>query len=588
MPDQRCYWLRRGKLEYEVVRLTAGSRTFATLLVLALLTAAPASSHPARRIEVSVQSKAPDARIVRESYVSLYAPLPASDGPHPAACDRIGYLRFRSARGPLAPSRADAVFVIMPGIFAGASMLDQTARNIVRAAAARHSNVEVWALDRRSNCLEDHWGLTAAARNRNARLAIDYYYRGARVDGRRFGGFVTEQQAAWLSHVGLEQTVRDEYAVISQIPAPLRSRKVFCGGHSLGGPITGAFADWDFGAGPSQHIPGYAQCAAFFALDTRLSLGSGSGSSGGGGDLGAGAQLAAASGMAMPYINAPPFTPETIEAPEVVGVGAYYGPRQPSEIAKLLPRDPSFELSDRLLFSRDAANFLTGSPSIRDFAVTGNAALGAIFDDNSSPIVILRAGLGVFSGGPVAEKNFPLPYGSSTLAGLLGGGRLMVPAIAHGPLYTWRNYNQLSGPGTIPRDDHGHPYTAPVDEVSDIHQLARVMFEAPADFVEEYFPTRLVADLQAAESGERGGQLAPLRYDGIGKRPAFYLDAQNGIEAGASAPPLTVAPSGWMVLPGYHHLDVATAAFRQNNRRPNILSAALVKFALRVLGRGGG
>jgi len=570
--------LRHGK---------AGRSRLLTLAALVLAAAMPcpavASKSAPARIEVPVSSRAPDAQVVRESYVSLYAPLPAADGPHPAACDRIGYLRFRWARGPRNWNRADAIFVVMPGIFAGASMLDQTARNIVRVSAMHGRSVEVWALDRRSNCLEDHWGLQAAARAHNFRLALDYYYGHANVAGRRFGGFVSEQQARWLSHVGLAQTVEDEYTVISrQIPARVRTRKVFCGGHSLGGPITAAFADWDFGYGTRRQIPGYAQCAAFFALDTRLSLSSSQGGSGGG-DLGIGAQLAAASGTAMPYINAPPFTPETIEAPEIVGVAAYDSPHGESDVARLLPQDPNFTLSDRLLFSRNAADFVTGNPSIRDFRVTGDAALGAIFDDNSTPIVILRAGLGVFSGGPVAEKSFPLPYDSSTVAGLVGGGRLMVPAVPRGPLYTWRAYNQLHRPGAIPRDNQGYPYTTPVDEVSDIHQLARVMFEAPADFVEQYFPTRLVADLQAAESGEHSGALAALRYNGIPKRPAFYLDAQHGIEAGAGPPPGGPGPSGWRILPGYHHLDVATAAFHQNNGRLNPLATALVAFALKVL-----
>jgi hypothetical protein len=285
----------------------------------------------------------------------------------------------------------------------------------------------------------------------------------------------------------------------------------------------------------------------------------------------------------MPYINAPPFTPETIIATEIFGVAAFDAHSGVSELPTLLPRDANFELSNRLLFSRDAVNFATGIPSIRDFRITNEAALGAIFDDNSTPIVILRAGLGVFSGGPVAEKNFPLPYNSTTSGGLIGGGRLMVPAVPHGPLYTWRNYRAVRAPGAIPKDDQGNPYTSPVDEVSDIRQFARVMFEAPADFVEEYFPTRIVSDLEAAGNGDRGGELAALRYDGVTQRPAFYLDAANGIEAGAGAPPPGPKPSGWVVLPGYHHIDVAAEAFKQGNGRPNLLSGPLVRWALKTL-----
>src|SRR5438034_10029424 len=148
-------------------RAMAGRRSGATgaaLLALALAVPGAQAAKPRKRIEVKVRSAAPDGRAVKESYVSLFAPLPASDGPRPAACDRIGYLRFRDARGARKVRKAAAIFVTMPGIFAGASSLDIFARNTVRTARAHQRHVEVWALDRRSNCLEDHYGVQAAAR----------------------------------------------------------------------------------------------------------------------------------------------------------------------------------------------------------------------------------------------------------------------------------------------------------------------------------------------------------------------------------------------------------------------------------------
>src|SRR2546423_6522477 len=116
-----------------------------------LVAAAPAAA--ATRVESPVQSAAPDAGLVRESYVRLYAPLPASDGARPAACDWIGYLRFRNANGPSTGWRSDAIFVTMPGIFAGASTIDEFARNVIRTAAQRNHTVEDWPLDRRPNAL---------------------------------------------------------------------------------------------------------------------------------------------------------------------------------------------------------------------------------------------------------------------------------------------------------------------------------------------------------------------------------------------------------------------------------------------------
>jgi hypothetical protein len=533
------------------------------------------------RIETPVASSSPDAGQVEESYVQLYAPLPESDGAHPAGCDWIGYLRFRSAGGPAIGWQADAIFVTMPGIFAGASSLDQFARNVVRTAAERGRHVEVWTLDRRSNCLEDHRGVQVAARNHDPKLAFDYYYHGASADGQTFGGFVTHQQAQWLSGVGLQQTVQDEYTVITrEVPSDLRTKKVFCGGHSLGGPLTTAFADWDFDGNPNTTSDaGYNQCAAFFALDTRLSLATGQQKNGGGsGPSSIGfAQAAAGSSKGSPYVDAPPFTPENIEAVPLTALIAYQQGGQETQIAQWFPDDANFEASYRLLFSRDAVDAVTQMPSWKDFRLTNEAALAGIFDDNSSPIVILRASLGTFDGGPVQEKSWPSPYGSSGAGGLVDGMHLMTPETPHGPLYSWMNYDRVGLPGTPTQlDSHGQPFTTRGNEITDIHQFARSIFEAPADFAEQYFPTHLLEDTESAGNGDRSGDLQNLRYDGISKRPAFYADAETGIEQGAAPPPNGPAPQSWIKLPGYNHLDVGTAAWRQNNGQPEPESKGIV------------
>src|SRR5690606_536808 len=77
--------------------------------------------------------------------------------------------------------------------------------------------------------------------------------------------------------VGLEQTLRDQYDLLRhEIPdAGVRRSKVLCGGHSLGGFITGYFAEWDFDGDPSTtEDAGYNQCGGYFALDTVIHAGS--------------------------------------------------------------------------------------------------------------------------------------------------------------------------------------------------------------------------------------------------------------------------------------------------------------------------
>jgi hypothetical protein len=114
---------------------------------------------------------------------------------------------------------------------------------------------------------------------------------------------------------------------------------------------------------------------------------------------------------------------------------------------------------------------------------------------------------------------------------------------------------------------------------------------SPADFSEQYFPTRIVTDIGAAESGDRSGDLSHMIYDGVAKRPAFLIDAGDSTEnSGArpakgsnAAPPNHRRLSGVVTLPGYNHIDVVGADWRQNNGRPEQASAHLLHFGLRVL-----
>jgi hypothetical protein len=562
------------------------------LVAVALPSSAAAKPHKSthKRAETTVKSASADAKQVRESFVRLRYPLPSDAGPRPEACNWISYLRFRDARGPRKSRNADAVFVTMPGIFAGAGSLDIFARNVVRTARAAGRHVEVWTIDRRSNCLEDHYGVDQGKKRHDYRLAMNWYYHGAAINGRKFEGFRSSDDAKFLKAVGLEQTVRDEYTLIRRtIPKRQRQKKVFCGGHSLGGPLTAAFAGWDFDRNPkTTKDAGYNQCAAFFALDTRLDGStSGGGSSGGGGSSSVGlADFFAQASGGSPYVNAPPFTPETIEAVPLAALAAFQQPTAESDYAKLLPEDPNFETSFRTLFSRNAENAVTQKPSIRDFRTTNEVSLAAIFDDNSSPVTILRASLGTFDGGPVAQKEWPAPYNGELASGLIDGKHLMIPTAPKGPLYKWRSYTKVGKPGVpVQKDDSGQPFTSAGSEVTAIHQFARSVFESPADFAEQYFPLRLVTDQQDAGDGDRSGSLADYRYVGTPKRPDFFADAQHGIEDGADPPPKGKGNRNmWVKLPGYDHIDVATAALRQNTGKHEAESAALWKFARGILG----
>lgn len=561
-------------------------------LVALTLAAAPASARPpapGTTIERPVNSVAPDADVVRETYVRVYEPLPETAGPHPRRCDWIGYLRFRSAGGPGDPSRADAVLVGMPGILAGASMHDRLARNVVRHGSLAGLSFEYWALDRRANCLEDRRGIAAARRAGDASVAWEYYWGDREVRGRRFTGFADPLETQFLSEIGLEQTVRDEFAVIRNgIPERrVRRERVFCGGHSLGGPLTTALAGWDLDGDPETKADaGYRQCAGFFGLDTSLGFGSGEGS-----PVGVAGALALAT-KASPYVSVPPLTPETSQLIAAVGVGAFYDPHG-TDLLGQIPETPMISLSQRMLYSRDAVNFVTQTPSIRDFTITNETVLGGILDDNSQPVTILRTSLGTTDGGPLTAKDFPLPSALGLPVPLFNNRFIVIPEDPEAPLYGWRDYDQMETAPASSLVAEGTRFTSAASEVSDIRDLARQMFEAPANWAEQYFPTRIATDVGAAGEGDRSGGLENLIYDGIARRPALLVQAGDGDlnsgprpRAGTAEPPNGLPRSDALVLPGYNHIDVVAAAWDQPSGQPEPASAALADFVRRVLGRG--
>src|SRR5947207_15984514 len=99
--------------------------------------AGAATPEPGTIVSQPFRSLAPDANLVKEDFVRVYYPLPKADGPHPAKCDWISYLRWRSADGPSNASKSDAVLVLIPGFLGGAGSFDEVARNTIANAAAR-------------------------------------------------------------------------------------------------------------------------------------------------------------------------------------------------------------------------------------------------------------------------------------------------------------------------------------------------------------------------------------------------------------------------------------------------------------------
>ncbi|MEJ3750137.1 hypothetical protein WEI85_43620 [Actinomycetes bacterium KLBMP 9797] len=564
-------------------------------LLAAGITAAPAASAVGEREETPVPSNSPVTDVV-ETAVRVKIPLPATAGSRPPECDWLSYLRYRHAGGPDESAEADKVLIAQPGVLEGAGAFDAVARNTVSVAAAGGQFVEFWALDRRSNCLEDNRGIRAGLAAGNARMAVDYYYRGAAVDGRRFAGYLGNDQVTFLQHVGLEQTMRDQFDLLAaELPdQQLRKEKVVCGGHSLGGVLTAFFASWDFDGDPATlEDAGFNQCSGYFALDSQISTSLP--------DI-AGSQMMVPAGMtpdpnlgftvvqaglragAIPRTLSGPavINAETMNVLTLAGLAALVAPDEGSTLVADLPRNVNLDVTMRLLLSKNVFTFLSGSPQAGDFRLTNGAVLGALMDDNSQPLGFLQTSVGFFAGGRIVDKEFPLPRNASDipvlsgLAGMFGKEPRAIPDEPNGPLYVWRNYDEV-GPDDdpVPNAADGTPFTTAGKEVTDLQQLARSMAEQPLDFTEDYFPTKIITDIQQSSAAEVSRNA--VHQDGITANPTITLIAGDGLRGSGAPPP----PFGeTVVAAGYQHLDVLTADATQNDGRPEPVSTSLARFAM--------
>jgi hypothetical protein len=530
--------------------------------------------------------------------VAVSAPLPSSFPAHPGECDCIHFLRIKHKNGPANPSNADRVLIAQPGVLEGASAFYNVAANLVtRAYNEKAKYVEFWAVDRRPNCLEDLNGLKLAKSTGNVHDAIDYYYRNKPYKGKTFAGFLSPyKDAAWLAEMGMDRTLKDWNEIITRgIPdQSVRQKKVYLGGHSLGGFITGAYACWDFDGDPATtDDAGYNQCAGFFGLDTLVTAdpmtavmsGTGSG-------MDMGELLGSIPDMVVDMMRAGTFErfvavtgvidPEIMHLLAGLAIAAHLQPTAESDSIEYLPATQNALLAYRFYHSRDISAFLSPTPTLEMYRYTNQALLAVFTDDNAMPLSIVRSSMGFFTGGPVAEKNFPIPSAVAealaeipslkSLTGLMGGGNVAIASDSgspckkkDGPLYGWLNYNQLNGVD-IPLKSDGEPFTTTAREVTDINDFARSVAAVPMDFVEKYFPIRLAVDSMFGTDGI-------VHEDGVSKRPVIDIIAGDGPNLGGDN-----NPAGSPIIPGYDHLDVLTAAPVQNDGQPEKVTTNLLKF----------
>ncbi|MDQ8045145.1 MAG: hypothetical protein AAGC46_01685 [Solirubrobacteraceae bacterium] len=562
-------------------RPSAAPAAIAALAVGAL--AAPGlASAAVQRTVTPIVSASPQTDVL-SSVVSLKVPLPSTAVAHPAACDWISYERWRSASGPSDPTQADAVVILQPGLVEGATAFDAVARNAIEDSAAAGKHIEVWGIDRRSNCLEDHTGTDAAIKAQNPEVAIDYYYRGKPVDGKTFGGFDPDDRV--LGDLGVAQTVNDEYAILTnELPNQAwREKHVICGGHSLGGPITEIFAGWDFDGNPATTTDaGYRQCAGFFGFDTSLDGGSlvkGNTATSsllskfGAGVLktASGATIAAIkSGLVPRHVDLIGINPESMNALEMISYLAEDHPDdEATKLVSEVPRDKHMEDFLHLAGSPDLGAYVNSKASVRNYRYTNMALFGQIMDDNGAAYGLVRSSFGYFDGAPLRTNLLPSQGANVPILGqLVTKGPLVMPIEQKNQqLSTWRNYDDLpAGAAGV---------TSPGEEVTDDIQFARAVNEGPLNLTENYFPIRLLLETSLLAQGNRNGTLANAIYPrATEKKPRFTVLAGGGVVVADGSKPV----DPYVIAPGYQHLDVLTAAKKQNNGQPEISSTTLSDF----------
>lgn len=394
---------------------------------------------------------------IRREVLRVAAPAPPPNpnatafAETPSENNFVRVVRYRLDSEPPRPARAIAV--LMPGFLGGAGSFEPLARALVRRSAP-DAAIEVWAVDRRSNFLEDHHGLDVAEVRGDPELASRYYFAGDEVEGRRFPGLLSQEQTAFMSEWGLATTISDLQAVLGLVPAAGRKSHVVLIGHSLGASIVEEYAAWDF-----TGRPGYEDLAGLVLID---------GTTGAEGNATPPISLAQyqdgiSGSFPRPGLSKirsrDRFYTLPLLGSEIyvtAGISALRAAWRPMDVVS----DPDRDSALRVLLGLNAVP-----------ALTNRAALGFSFDRAYNALSFAAVSCGVGTGGRIEKYRSLL------------GADLLHPTDPTAT-YDWVDFDKTQPTG----------HTALTD-------LAQAWFHGPGlDFAEWYFPARLALDAPAAGS----------------------------------------------------------------------------------------
>ncbi len=516
--------------------------------------------------------------LVQVKEKSIYSPAPTENGQPPPACDYIRYLSLVPNASYPAP---DAILLLSPGMDTGMGALSHLGKNLIYAAKTYHdANIEVLIAERRGNCLEDLTGVNAAEASRDITTAIDYYYNAKPSGGKVFEGFITSEQAPYLSEFGVKLNIEDIYKIITtEVPDPeTRRQKLFLAGHSISGFTLSIFAAWDFDGNPSTiNDAGYRNCAGFVALDTLISTNY---------------QLNQAVLNQLPKDRQAPFQtiltksayqravanlrngktsrifaqdllPESYMLAELAAMLADWAPDQESTLLSTVPYSENSEAYLRFSLAGTARKRNQTQNDFKRVRCTNLALSGMLLDDNFFPIYGWALSMGFLSNGTLAEKNFPF----LDLFESLVSPNLFYPIQKKSTVYHWVNFDEYQTDS----------YSTMKEEVVDIHDYIKTVYSGPSNYYEWYFPNRQLIDVLAVgERGWLGGDKHYQHTDFESKVPILKLFSEHGIVTSGT----DVSKHDHILLEGYTHFDIILAAANRLERRPNEVIDALIDFML--------
>ncbi|CZF78670.1 hypothetical protein GCE9029_00984 [Grimontia celer] len=562
--------------------------------------------------------------IVRTELVKIPSPLPENiRSKAPEQCNNISLIKYSSLNGSTS-NEADAVLMMMPGVLEGATGFQHIGRELVYIAKKEHGlNFEVWAMDRRANCLEDTsmidniLPLADRSIDEVALEALDFYYNSGDINGSIFPGFYKSEDVDFLSEFGLSLATEDMFKVAMTLMPNLedRQKKLFVGGHSLGGIHTSAFLSWDLdGDSNTLEDAGFNNVAGAFAFDSILSnlsdipellssvvpfhLGAF-------GvdvaqnitpDIYAKATSKLEKGIIPRIVSIPGlFTPSELAFPVILGAIAEKAPSAEIGIIDQVKLPFSLQNMMRVLHSKDLPDFIL-KPDMTDFRYTYEAIIGLVFDDDFSTIGFLGTSLGHLNGGPIEQKFHilnaisSLPVIGNFISAAYTDDKQYIAVFPKdyqgftGPLYTWADFDEVA---YTAEDEYlslngSQAFTTGRDEMVDMDDFLSALYDDKTglNFTEWYFPTRIVIDAalalpfgHAVNSG-----LNVIHQDKLDYVPKLEFIGSDGVIQPLIELGVVPSKKERILLDGFNHLDPMFEVNNAPSRHNPVVISRLIRF----------